>query len=523
MSPCMASASQRTQRSPACRYLPGVASWLSFLQVLTSLPLIAGKGADYYAILGIPKNADQAAIKKAYRAKSLEYHPDKCADDKEQCQTKFIEVSSAYEVLSDAEKRKVYDQHGEEGLKEGHQSDEQAKAMFRQFFGREPDGNVRIVRRGGQMMFMEEGEPGPKEDIYGNTNVTELTSDLYGSQINDRIEPWFVQFYKPNNDESREVRGEYIKFADTFKDFLNIGAVNCRQQPDVCSKASINEYPAFRWFGEDKGTPPEIFSEGTPSAKNLGKWASAMMPDYTTVLQDKHELRKWLDNVKGPHILLFTDKMSSPPMWKGLSREFNGRASLATVPRCDRTGVFKTPLQREYDVRIPQVVRIDPLDEIGKVTEKFSLTLKKESLNLWFMKAIALGKKAGPQATFKELSRDRIEAGDCGPTDSQFCFLWLKAGADPAVEEATRQLAQKYRRDPIKMMWANVELNPSILDAFDLHESDASDFFVALRSKRSRFKVHTGELRFEELDAFVDGVLNGGPLPGKLKVPKIEL
>jgi len=373
------------------------------------------------------------------------------------------------------------------------------------------------------MMFMEEGEPGPKEDIYGNTNVTELTSDLYGSQINDRIEPWFVQFYKPNNDESREVRSEYIKFADTFKDFLNIGAVNCRQQRDVCSKASINEYPAFRWFGEDKGTPPEIFSEGTPSAKNLGKWASAMMPDYTTVLQDKHELRKWLDNVKGPHILLFTDKMSSPPMWKGLSREFNGRASLATVPRCDRTGVFKTPLQREYDVRIPQVVRIDPLDEIGKVTEKFSLTLKKESLNLWFMKAIALGKKAGPQATFKELSRDRIEAGDCGPTDSQFCFLWLKAGADPAVEEATRQLAQKYRRDPIKMMWANVELNPSLLDAFDLHESDASDFFVALRSKRSRFKVHTGELRFEELDGFVDGVLNGGPLPGKLKVPKIEL
>eukprot|EP00931_Biecheleriopsis_adriatica_P037979 TRINITY_DN21788_c0_g1_i1.p1 TRINITY_DN21788_c0_g1~~TRINITY_DN21788_c0_g1_i1.p1 ORF type:complete len:513 (-),score=116.23 TRINITY_DN21788_c0_g1_i1:106-1644(-) len=504
---------------------PVAPSMLARLAVVLGLSpsLCWAKGADYYAILGVPRKADQAAIKKAYRAKSLEYHPDKCSDDKEECQTKFIQISTAYEVLSDEEKRKVYDKHGEEGLKEGHQSDEQARQMFRQFFGREPDGNVRIVNRGGHMTFVEEGEPGPKEDIYGNTNVTELTSDVYNSQVNDRIEPWLVQFYKPNDDDSREMKEEYIKFADTFKDFLNVGAVNCRQQRDVCSKASINSFPAFRWFGESKDTAPEVFDEGTPSAKSLGKWASALMPDYTKILQDKHELRKWLDDSKPPHVLLFTDKSGSPPLWKGLSREFKGRASLATVPRCDKTGVFKPPLQREYDVRIPQVVRLDPLDEIGKVAEKFTLSLKKDVINLWLMKNIAVGKKAGPQATFKEWSKQRYEAGDCAPSDSQFCFLWLKAGADQAVEDATRQLAQKYRTDPIKMMWANVELSPALLEAFDLQDSEASDFFVAFRPKRNRFKVHSGALTFQELDAFVDGVLNGGPLSGKLKVPHIEL
>lgn len=500
-----------------------------FLWASVALALVeAGKrrkGADYYQVLGIEENADKDAIKKAYRAKSLEYHPDKCTADKEECQTKFIEVSTAYEVLSDPEKRKIYNEHGEEGLKEGGgggQTGEQARQMFRQFFGREPDGNVRIVNRGGQMMFMEEGEPGPKEDIYDDTSVNQLNGDVWNGFINERDEPWVVEFYKPNDDDSVEAKPEYVKFADTFKDFLKVAAVNCRQQRDICSKASISSFPAVRWFPEDKTKDPEVF-EGLLSAKLLGKWASSMMPDYTTALEDKHQLRQWLDGVKGPAVLLFSDKASSPPMWKALSREFKDRASLGVVLRCDKTGVFKTPLQREFDVYIPQIVRLDPIDELGKIAEKFSSQIKKDVLSLWLMKNIAVGKRAGPAATFKEWSRSNYEAGDCAPTDSQFCFLWLKAGADAATEEATRQLAQKYRTDPIKMMWANVELNPSLLEAFGLESSDATDFFVAYRPKRSRFKVHEGALRFAELDSFVDGVINGGPLTGKLKVPKIEL
>merc|ERR1719316_1319516 len=372
------------------------------------------------------------------------------------------------------------------------------------------------------MMFMEEGEPGPKEDIFDDTSVNQLNDDVFKAFITERDEPWVVNFYKPNDDDSVEAKPEYIKFADTFKDFLKVGAVNCRQQGSLCSKASINSYPAVRWFPAEKDKDPEVF-EGAVTAKLLGKWASEMMPNYVDVIEDKHKLRQWMDNLKGPSVLLFTDKSSTPPMWKALSREFKDRVNLGVVPRCDKTGVFKTPLQREFDVYIPQIVRLDPIDELSKIAEKFTSQIKKDVLSLWLMKLIALGKRAGPAATFKEWTSQRYEAGDCAPTDGQFCFLWLKAGADPATEEATRQLAQKYRTDPIKMMWTNVELNPSILEAFGLENSDATDFFVAFRPKRSRFKVHEGSFQLAELDSFVDGVLNGGPLTGRLKVPKIEL
>jgi molecular chaperone DnaJ len=69
---------------------------------------------DYYQILGVDRNASQEDIKKAYRKLAHKYHPDKNPNDKE-AETKFKEISNAYQVLSDPEKRSNYDRFGSEG------------------------------------------------------------------------------------------------------------------------------------------------------------------------------------------------------------------------------------------------------------------------------------------------------------------------------------------------------------------------------------------------------------------------
>ena len=74
-------------------------------------------GKDYYSILGVSKEADEEELKKAYRKLALKHHPDRNPDNKEGAEKKFKELSEAYEVLSDRNKRAVYDQYGEEGLK----------------------------------------------------------------------------------------------------------------------------------------------------------------------------------------------------------------------------------------------------------------------------------------------------------------------------------------------------------------------------------------------------------------------
>ena len=73
---------------------------------------------DYYEVLGVDKNASDAELKKAYRKLAKKYHPDTNPGDKE-AEAKFKEASEAYAVLSDADKRRQYDQFGHAAFEQG--------------------------------------------------------------------------------------------------------------------------------------------------------------------------------------------------------------------------------------------------------------------------------------------------------------------------------------------------------------------------------------------------------------------
>lgn len=111
---------------------------------------------DYYEILGVSREADDSTIKKAYRRLAMEYHPDRNGGD--ETADKFREVSEAYEVLSDLQKRNLYNQYGHEGLRgqnfrsandifSGFQS------IFEDFFGGDPFGASRRRPRGRDLKY----------------------------------------------------------------------------------------------------------------------------------------------------------------------------------------------------------------------------------------------------------------------------------------------------------------------------------------------------------------------------------
>jgi molecular chaperone DnaJ len=81
---------------------------------------VASAKRDYYEVLGVARTASEEEVKRAYRKLAMKYHPDRADGDKAEAETKFKECSEAYEVLSDAQKRKRYDQFGHQGVQGQH-------------------------------------------------------------------------------------------------------------------------------------------------------------------------------------------------------------------------------------------------------------------------------------------------------------------------------------------------------------------------------------------------------------------
>jgi DnaJ-class molecular chaperone len=91
---------------------------------------------DYYAILGVSKNASSQEIKATYRKLALTYHPDKVPDgEKEEAEEVFVRLNEAYDVLGDDKKKKIYDQYGKKGLDMSHRGMDPGAAGFGGFSG----------------------------------------------------------------------------------------------------------------------------------------------------------------------------------------------------------------------------------------------------------------------------------------------------------------------------------------------------------------------------------------------------
>ncbi|KAJ0112975.1 hypothetical protein Patl1_00909 [Pistacia atlantica] len=150
---------------------------------LTTITTISGK--SYYEILQVPRGASDEQIKRAYRKLALKYHPDKNQGN-EEANKRFAEINNAYEVLSDNEKRNIYDKYGEEGLKQHAASGGRGGGM---------GVNIQDIFSSYMMLFTSFFGGGPMEEeekiVKGDDVIVELDAtleDLYmGGSLKVRI------------------------------------------------------------------------------------------------------------------------------------------------------------------------------------------------------------------------------------------------------------------------------------------------------------------------------------------------
>uniref|UniRef100_A0A2K5TSK9 J domain-containing protein n=1 Tax=Macaca fascicularis TaxID=9541 RepID=A0A2K5TSK9_MACFA len=123
---------------------------------------------DYYEVLGVPRQASTEAIKRAYRKLALKWHPDKNPENKEEAERRFKQVAEAYEVLSDAKKRDVYDRYGEAGAEGSCAGGRPFEDPFEYIFSFRDPAEVFREFFGGQDPFSFDFFGNPLENILGS-------------------------------------------------------------------------------------------------------------------------------------------------------------------------------------------------------------------------------------------------------------------------------------------------------------------------------------------------------------------
>ena len=135
--------------------------------------IIMAAKRDFYEVLGIDKNADEATIKKAYRKLAKKYHPDMNKGNPN-AEKIFQEVTEAYEVLGDPKKRKLYDEYGPISLEAGFDPEKMKQAQYGNPFG-----------NGGFYQSYSSGGPGSGYQEFhfdGSSDMDDILDKLFGKK-----------------------------------------------------------------------------------------------------------------------------------------------------------------------------------------------------------------------------------------------------------------------------------------------------------------------------------------------------
>jgi molecular chaperone DnaJ len=192
---------------------------------------------DYYQVLGIGRNAGQDEIKKAYRKLAKKYHPDTNTGN-EQAQQKFQEISEAYAILSDAEKRKLYDQFG-----------------HRAFDGSMPEGGPYEQPKGTYREYHFDGD-GFREGGFEGGHMDDIFGDLFGNMFHGGNFGQRGSFQRKGQDMTAQVSVTFEEAAFGCEKRIvlgDAGAGNKGQTLKVSIPAGIEDGKSLRLSG--KGMP----------------------------------------------------------------------------------------------------------------------------------------------------------------------------------------------------------------------------------------------------------------------------
>jgi curved DNA-binding protein CbpA len=309
-----------------------------------------GDPDDYYNVLGLSRSASPKEIKSAYRKLALKYHPDKVAEEeKETAEDVFIKVSQAYSILSNEEKRKVFDKYGKNGLDALERGQDPEAAGFGGFGGGGGGGggghNFHFSQGGGAhgnfdpFSMFEDMFGGAQHGGFGgggsqkrrqpqelfpkdSSNVARLGKPKFPNASSTK-HLWLVMFYANDSQESHQAAPALEDLASKTTLSYKVGAVDCHKterEAQFCSEKGVESFPQFAFVVEGKlhfyDDPDNV------SVKGLHDFCQERMPQH--LIQNINHIKQLEERLlQGkPAVFLLTDKYDTSSLYSSLAYQF---------------------------------------------------------------------------------------------------------------------------------------------------------------------------------------------------------
>ena len=529
--------------------------------LFTFLIIFAECGEDYYKLLGVKRTASKAEIKKAFKKLSLKYHPDKNKDNPKKAKEMFIKIANAYEVLSNDEKRKIYDQYGEEGIKANEQGggsnfnfDNMGfEEIFSQFFGGGGGGAKFEFNFGGghggkkkqsssgfggfgsifDTIFGGGGDNGgfggfqggqygggqkkqkngmKDQNYFKNTKVQTLKMKSL-TLLYSRKNIWFVYFYRKGDQNYEKYVNTMIEFAEKTEGLFNAGAVNCIKDEEICEEFEVAETPSIIFFSENEKDYNRY--EGKVDFNSLFNYATKRMSYYVNEIT-KEKLSDFFSKKNDKyHVILFTSKESTPSLYKALSKYFINKLIFGEVHQNQKE------LVRLFKIKeFPTLMVV--LDEEKNKYEVYKNKMNYESIKSYLNKFVTK-KKVVNDNKVKEMNYNIYNTlSTCSSSDGKnICLIYLTKDNRPNSKDKKilESIADKYENDHIKVFYINYKKNKNIFNSFeDVNEDNAKA--VIIKGKRKKYmNIDKDEFESNIYNA-VENVISGG---GNFKKMKEDL
>ncbi|EGR30193.1 hypothetical protein IMG5_138460 [Ichthyophthirius multifiliis] len=475
-------------------------------------------GTDYYRVLGLPRNANEQQIKKAFKKLSLKYHPDKNKGNPKAAEAQFQKIVEAYEVLKDPEQKRIYDQYGEEGLKQHGQQQQSRNQgagfddIFSQFFGRGGGGGG----GGFQFNFGGGGGGGFQQQQQGGSNIFDK-SDVYEldmgglSKFLRRQEVWVILFYKSNQKQSVELQDSYKELASKFYGILKIASIDCIEEDTLCEdEFQVFESPKIKVFAANIRSEGHDYKGNMKDIQKLANFAVSFMESYVRNVRESNYQEFINESQDKNIILLFTSKKSTPPLFRALSKEMNGKLVFGEIRQSESSLVNKFKV-----VSFPTILALTDNDNyIGvKYEGAYKKDFIKKFLREYAYTTKSANKSAQKPSEVKLLTPNILTSQtNCGNNDTSMCLIGIYDESNEQIcKKLLEQLAENYIGSKLKFFYIdikNIELD-------NIYESEDDDnkqtpMLIIVKGKRNKITKYNQTFNIENLKIFVDDILGGG-------------